>query len=81
MISMLKALVLVDGNTTYGSVGGLLLLVPLLVGGSLGFIRSLLLLAESLPLLTEDFADLAYRNNVSNAGSKTSIERRSDKAT
>jgi hypothetical protein len=49
-------------DETHSSVGGLLLLVPLLVGGSLGFIGSLLLLAESLPLLTEDFANLAYRN-------------------
>jgi hypothetical protein len=49
---------------TYGSVGGLLLLIPLLVGGSLGFIRSFLLLAESLPLLTEDFADLACKKNI-----------------
>lgn len=42
---------------TYG-ISGLLLLVALLVGGSLGLIGSALLLVESLPLLTENLADL-----------------------
>lgn len=47
-------------NKTYGSVRCLLLLISLLIGGSLSFVRSLLLLGESLPLLTEQLADLAY---------------------
>jgi hypothetical protein len=41
-------------------VSSLLLLVTLLVGGSLGLVRSALLLGQSLPLLTELLADLAY---------------------
>ena len=44
---------------TYSSVGGLLLLVTLLVGGSLGLVGLLLLLVQALPLLTEKLADLA----------------------
>jgi hypothetical protein len=42
-------------------VGLLLILVSLLVGSSLGLIRGALLLAQSLPALTEDLADLAWR--------------------
>lgn len=41
-------------------VRGLLLFVPLLVGGSLGLVGLALLLAESLPLLAELLADLAW---------------------
>lgn len=44
---------------THSSVGSLLLLVPLLVGGSLRLVRGLLLLVEALPLLSEKLADLA----------------------
>jgi hypothetical protein len=40
-------------------VGGLLLLVALLVGGSLGIEWGALLLAQGLPLLSENLADLA----------------------
>jgi hypothetical protein len=47
------------GMSTYGSVGSLLLLVTLLVGLGLGVVRLLLLVAESLPVLTELLADLA----------------------
>ena len=43
---------------TYGRVGSLLLLVALLVGGSLGVVGRLLLLAQALPLLAEKLADL-----------------------
>jgi hypothetical protein len=39
-------------------VSGLLLFVPLLVGGSLGLVRGTLLLGQSLPLLAELLADL-----------------------
>lgn len=42
------------------SVRSLLLLVAFLVGRSLGLIGSALLLRESLPLLTQKLADLAY---------------------
>ena len=45
--------------STYGSVGGLLLLVTLLVGRGLGGVRLLLLVAEGLPVLAELLADLA----------------------
>lgn len=48
-----------DLATTYSSVGRLLLFVALLVRGSLGFVGSLLLLRELLPLLSEKLADLA----------------------
>jgi hypothetical protein len=41
-------------------VGSLLLLVALLVGGSLGVVWGALLLAQGLPLLSENLADLAY---------------------
>lgn len=44
---------------TYGSVGRFLLLVPLLVGGSLGLVGSLLLVVQGLPLLAEKLANLA----------------------
>ena len=47
---------------TYGSVGGLLLLVTLLVSGSLGLVGLLLLLVQALPLLAEKLADLAYED-------------------
>lgn len=40
----------------------LLIFVPLLVGGGLGLVRCALLVAESLPPLTEDLADLAERD-------------------
>lgn len=40
-------------------VGLLLILVPLLVGSGLGLVRRALLVAQSLPPLTEDLADLA----------------------
>lgn len=40
-------------------VGLLLILIPLLVGSSLGLVGRTLLVAESLPSLTEDLADLA----------------------
>jgi hypothetical protein len=40
-------------------VGLLLILVPLLVGSSLGLVGRALLVAQSLPPLTEDLADLA----------------------
>jgi hypothetical protein len=40
-------------------VSGLLLFVPLLVGGGLGLVRLALLLAQGLPLLAEHLADLA----------------------
>lgn len=43
---------------TYGIVGSLLVLVTLLVVGSLGLIGSALLVGKSLPLLTQDLADL-----------------------
>lgn len=43
---------------TYCSVSSLLLLVTLLVGGGLGFIRSLLLVGQSLPFLAEPLADV-----------------------
>ena len=46
-------------ESTYGSVGGLLLLVTLLVGLGLGIVRLLLLVVEGLPLLAELLADLA----------------------
>jgi hypothetical protein len=46
-------------ESTYGSVGGLLLLVTLLVGLGLGIVRLLLLVVERLPLLAELLADLA----------------------
>ena len=46
---------------TYRSVSGLLLLVALLVLRCLGLVRSLLLIIETLPLLTEELADLAWR--------------------
>jgi hypothetical protein len=41
-------------------VSGLLLFVPLLVGGSLGLVRGTLLLGQSLPLLAELLADLTW---------------------
>jgi hypothetical protein len=41
-------------------VAGLLIFVTLLVGGSLGLIRTTLLLAQSLPSFSENFSDLAY---------------------
>lgn len=44
--------------TTYGSVGGLLVFVPLLVGGGLGLVGSTLLVGKRLPALTEELADL-----------------------
>jgi hypothetical protein len=47
----------VRGLETY-LVSGLLLLVTLLVGGSLGLVRRTLLLGQSLPLLAELLADL-----------------------
>jgi len=50
--------------STYGSVGGLLLLVTLLVGLGLGVVGLLLLVAEGLPLLTELLADLAWKMSV-----------------
>lgn len=53
----MKATVMI--KETYGSVGGLLLLVALLVGLGLGIVGLLLLVAEVLPLLTELLADLA----------------------
>jgi hypothetical protein len=40
-------------------VGGLLLLITLLVGGSLGVVWSALLLVQGLPPLSEKLADLA----------------------
>jgi len=40
-------------------VGLLLVLVPLLVGGGLGLVRSALLVVQGLPALTEDLAHLA----------------------
>jgi len=43
---------------TYRQVGGLLVFVALLVGGSLGLVRGLLLVRETLPLLTEDLANV-----------------------
>ena len=48
-----------EGRETYGKVTSLLLFVALLVGGGLGLVRSLLLLVESLPLASEDLANLA----------------------
>lgn len=48
----------------YSHVLGLFLLVALLVAGSLGLVRSLLLLAKTLPLATEDLADLTFRGSV-----------------
>jgi len=45
--------------STYSGVGSLLFLVTLLVGLGLGIVRLLLLVAESLPVLTELLADLA----------------------
>jgi hypothetical protein len=50
--------------STYGSVGGLLLLVTLLVGLGLGVVGLLLLVVEGLPLLTELLADLAWMMSV-----------------
>ena len=47
---------------TYSSVGSLLLLVTLLVGGSLGLVGSLLLLVKGLPLLSEELANIACEN-------------------
>lgn len=47
---------------TYSSVGSLLLLVTLLVGGSLGLVGSLLLLVKRLPLLSEELANIACEN-------------------
>ena len=38
---------------------GLLLFVSLLIGGSFGLIWGALLLVQSLPLVSKDFADLA----------------------
>lgn len=49
----------IENSKAYSSVGGLLLLVTLLVSGSLGLVRGLLLLVQGLPPLTEDLADLA----------------------
>ncbi len=40
-------------------IGLLLVLIPLLIGSSLGLVGRALLVAESLPPLTEDLADLA----------------------
>jgi hypothetical protein len=45
-----------------GVVSLLLILVSLLVDGSLGLVRSTLLLVEGLPSLTEELADLAERD-------------------
>lgn len=42
-------------------VGGLLLLVALLIGSSLGLVGETLLLSEGLPALTKDLADLTYK--------------------
>jgi hypothetical protein len=53
------------GTSTYGSVGGLLLLVALLVGLGLGVVGLLVLLAKGLPLLSELLADLACNMSVS----------------
>ena len=53
------------GMSTYGSVGGLLLLVALLVGLGLGIVRLLRLRVEGLPLLTELLADIACSMSVS----------------
>ena len=41
-------------------VASLLILITLLVRGSLGLVRSTLLVVQSLPALTEDLADLSY---------------------
>lgn len=49
---------------TYGSVGGLLLFVALLVGLGLGLVRLLLLVVQGLPLLAEHLADLAWREEL-----------------
>jgi hypothetical protein len=46
---------------TYLGICGLLFLVALLVGGGLGLVWSALLVAEGLPLLTEELADLTCR--------------------
>jgi hypothetical protein len=51
--------------STYGSVGGLLLLVALLVGLGLGIVRLLRLRVEGLPLLAELLADIACTMSVS----------------
>ncbi len=50
-----------DALVTY-VVGLLLVLVSLLVGSGLGLIGSALLVAERLPSLTENLADLAERD-------------------
>lgn len=49
------------GESTYSSVGGLLVLVTLLVGGSLGLVWGLLLVVEALPLLTEHLTDFTWK--------------------
>jgi hypothetical protein len=53
---------------TYSSIGSLLLLVPLLVSGGLGLIRSTLLVGERLPLLAEELANLAWMKMKLSAG-------------
>ena len=53
------------GGLTYGSVSRLLLLVPLLVGGSLGLVWDLLLVVQGLPPLAQKLADLAYELSAS----------------
>lgn len=58
---------------TYSCVGGLLLLVTLLVGSSLGVVGSLLLLVQGLPLLTEDLANITCRI-VREAGSEVGVD-------
>jgi hypothetical protein len=51
--------------STYGSVGGLLLFVTLLVGLGLGIVGLLRLRVEGLPLLTELLADITCNMSVS----------------
>lgn len=51
-------------DRAYSSVGSLLLFVTLLISGSLGLIWGLLLLGKTLPLLAEEFANLAWNMSV-----------------
>jgi hypothetical protein len=52
-------------ESTYSSIGSLLVLVPLLVGSGLGLVRGAVLFVEGLPLLAQLLADLALNHKIS----------------
>lgn len=63
-----------DVSTETYLVSGLLLLVALLVGSGLGLVRLALLLGESLPLLTEQLADLTCKTlDMSKQGTRNDL--------